>query len=200
MEQGQPETYPGASALVGARRLSDRELVAEVLRRDRKATAEFVERCADCVYGYVRSRLIPRLDLVEDIVQEIFLAAWQSLDRYRGDSPLRSWVLGIARHKVQDHYRKRLTELRFEEDGADPVDVAVNLPNLDEELARRQTRQKLRGIMMDLPDVYSFALLWRYWEKRSLREIAIETGKTEKAIERILARARDQLRKKWNER
>lgn len=200
MEQGQPETYQSGRALVGARRLSDRDLVAEVLRRDRKAAAEFVDRCADCVYGYVRSRLVPRLDLVEDLVQEIFLAAWQSLDRYRGDSPLRSWLLGIARHKVQDHYRKRLTELRLLDDGDDPVYEAVGLPNLDDELARRQTRQRLRDVMAELPELYSFALLWRYWEKRSLREIAAQTGKTEKAVERILARARAQLRKKWNER
>jgi RNA polymerase sigma-70 factor (ECF subfamily) len=197
MEQAQPETHQSGRPLAGLRRLSDRDLVAEILRKDRKATAEFVNRCADCVYGYVRHRLVPRLDLVEDIVQEIFLAAWQDLDKYRGDSSLRSWLLGIARHKVQDHYRKCLTEIQLQEEEEDPVDKTVNLPNLDEELARRQTRQKVRDIMMELPEIYSFALLWRYWEGRSLREIAIETGKTEKAIERILARARGQLRQRW---
>lgn len=200
MDQVQPETHQSGQSLGGARGLSDRDLVAEILRKDRKATAEFVDRCADCVYGYVRSRLVPRLDLVEDIVQEIFLSAWQSLDRYRGDSSLRSWMLGIARHKVQDHYRKRLMETRLQEEGEEPVEAANGLPNLDEELARRQAGRKVRDIMMDLPEIYSFALQWRYWEERSLREIATQTGKTEKAVERILARARSQLRKKWNER
>lgn len=199
MEQAQPETQQSGRPLGGVRGLSDRDLAAEVLRKDRKATAEFVDRFADCVYGYVRHRLVPRLDLVEDIVQEIFLAAWQNLDKYRGDSSLRSWLLGIARHKVQDHYRKRLMELRLQEEVEDPFDETLSLPNLDDEMVRRQASEKVRDIMMDLPEIYSFALLWRYWEGRSLRDIAIQTGKTEKAIERILARARGQLRKRWNE-
>lgn len=58
----------------------DQELVQAVLRKDRKATALFVEKYADAVYGYVRSRLAPRGDLADDLVQEIFVAAWEALD------------------------------------------------------------------------------------------------------------------------
>ncbi|HKW25639.1 MAG TPA: sigma factor, partial [Terriglobales bacterium] len=88
----------------------DQNLVAEVLAKDRKATAEFVARCADCVYPFVRRRLLPNTAMAEDLVQEIVLAAWQNLSGFRGDSDLRAWVLGIARHKVEDHYRKRLRQ------------------------------------------------------------------------------------------
>src|SRR6516165_12705768 len=116
MNQGQPETCQMEERSVAEQERSDRELVAEVLRKDRKATAEFVDRYADHVYGYVRRRLIPRADLADDLVQEVFLAAWESLDKFRGDAPLRSWLLGIARHKVEDHYRKRLRELQFQDE------------------------------------------------------------------------------------
>ena len=50
-----------------------------------------------------------------------------------------------------------------------------------------------------MPHVYSAALLWRYWENRSVREIADATGKTEKAVERVLARARTRFRELWSE-
>jgi DNA-directed RNA polymerase specialized sigma24 family protein len=40
-------------------------------------------------------------------------------------------------------------------------------------------------------------LLWRYWEHRSAAEMAAATGKTEKAIERLLYRARKAFRMKW---
>ena len=60
----------------------DSALVAAVLRKDRKATAAFVARCVDDLYGYVRSRLAPRYNEVDDMVQEIFLAAWESLSHY----------------------------------------------------------------------------------------------------------------------
>src|SRR6516225_2716979 len=116
MNQGQPETSRMEERSVAEQERSDRELVAEILSKDRKATAEFVARYADHVYAYVRRRLIPRADLVDDLVQEVFLAAWESLDKFRGDSSLRSWLLGIARHKVEDHYRSQLRELPIGEE------------------------------------------------------------------------------------
>ncbi|MGI8743498.1 MAG: RNA polymerase sigma factor [Bryobacteraceae bacterium] len=94
-----PESVPPAG---------DQELIAAILRRDRKATAEFVAVHIEALYGYVRHRLFPRGDLIEDLVQEVFLAAWQQLPVFRGESTLRNWLLGIARHKVEDHYRAQL--------------------------------------------------------------------------------------------
>lgn len=179
--------------------LTDQELVREVLRKDRKATAEFVTRCADPLYSYIQRRLIPHTDLVDDLVQEVFLAAWENLHKYRGDSSLCSWLLGIARHKVEDHYRKNLREVQMDEEGEAFSSEGLNLLGMEEGFDRREAEKKTRSILAGLPEACGVILLWRYWEKRSLREIAEQTGKTEKAIERLLARARDQFRRKWNE-
>ncbi len=200
MEQTRPGASPSTEHPTGALTLSDRELVAEVLRKDRKATAEFVARCADHVYGYVRRRLIPRDDLVEDVVQEILLAAWANLETFRGESSLRSWMLGIARHKVEDHYRRRLRELAVEDRDESLRDEPVSSDDLEEAMATHQAGHRTREILAQLPEIYSVILLWRYWEKRSLREIAAQTARTEKAVERLLARARQQFKKRWNER
>lgn len=45
---------------------------------------------------------------MEDLVQEAFLSVWENLARYRGVGSLEAWVMGIARHKVEDYYRQRL--------------------------------------------------------------------------------------------
>jgi len=200
MGQEQPGPLEIKSPSVGAQELSDQDLVAEILRHDRKATAEFVARYTDHVYRYVRRRLVPRVDLVEDLVQEIFLAAWQSLDKFRGDASLRSWMLGIARHKVEDHYRSRLREVQIEDEDEAAREDPASSDDLENAIATGQARQMAREILTDLPESYALILLWRYWEKRSLREIADETGRTEKAIERLLARARNQFKKRWHER
>src|SRR5215472_9637782 len=200
MDQGQPEICEIEERAATGQERSDRELVAQVLRKDRKATAEFVARCADSVYGYVRRRLIPRADLVDDLVQEVFLAAWENLEKFRGDSPLRSWLLGIARHKVEDHYRKRLRELQFQDEGEGPIEEPVSSHNLEEVLTKRETGQRTQQILKALPETYSMILLWRYWEKRSLQDIAVQIGRTEKGVERLLARARQQFKKRWYER
>lgn len=172
------------------------QLVAAVLRRDRKATAEFVSLHADGIYAFVWNRLIPRTDLVEDLVQDVFLAALENLSKFQGVSSLRSWLLGIARHKVEDYYRVRLREpLSIDGDDEEPLPVD---PAFDEFIDREQVAHKVRQVLKSLPEVYCLALLWRYWENRSACEMAVQTGRTEKAVERLLARAREQFKRRWN--
>ena len=174
----------------------DVALVTAVLRKDRKATAEFVNTYTDAVYSFIRRRLSPRQDLVDDLVQEVFIAAWENLASFRGKSPLRAWLLGIARHKIEDYYRRLLQSPH-------PVEPAVadELPatELDLEVIadRDRTEERARKVLEELPEHYGAALRWRYWEKRSAREMAEATGRTEKAIERLLARAREQFRRRW---
>ena len=175
---------------------ADVALVTAVLQRDRKATAEFVNTYTDAVYSFIRRRLSPRHDLVDDLVQEVFIAAWENLTSFRGTSPLRGWLLGIARHKVEDYYRKLLQ-------AAQPLEssVAEELPAVELDIEaiadRERTEQRAHQVLEELPEHYSVALRWRYWEKRSAREMAEATGRSEKAVERLLARAREQFRRRW---
>lgn len=179
--------------------LDEKELVAAVLRKDRKATAEFVGLYADTIYSYVRHRLTPRTDLVEDLVQEVFLAAWTQLGSFRGESPLKAWLLGIARHKVKDYYRARLREsAAIEPDWPESAAELAVEPQMEHALDQERLFQKTKHVLEELPELYSLALLWRYWEQRSAQEMAAQTGRTEKAIERILARAREQFKRRWN--
>lgn len=171
-------------------------LIAAVLRKDRKATATFVDRYADTLYGYVRQRLAPRADLVDDIVQEVFVVALRGLRGFEGRSSLRSWLLGIARHKVEDYYRHRLGQVDLDGESDSHVASVVH-PEFEERLDQERQRDKTHRVLARLPEPYGLVLLWRYWEKRSTRDMAQRTGRTEKAIERLLARARAQFRARW---
>lgn len=199
-----PEMHSPASATPSVEshpeerlRAEEHALLAAVLRKDRKATAEFVSRYADPVYSYLRQRLAPRADLVDDLVQDVFLAALQRLDTFAGQSSVVGWLLGIARHKVENYYRTKLREPELlstlEADSmSDPA-----APDFDDLIDRTRAQEKTRRVLERLPEPYSLALLWRYWEKRTTKEIAAETSKTEKAVERLLARARAQFRRLW---
>ena len=176
----------------------DSSLVAAVLSKDRKATAQFVARFADGLYAYVRSRLSPRYDEVDDLVQEIFLAAWENLSRYQGSGSLQAWVMGIARHKVEDYYRARLRALEPIESSDENHFASGVVPDFHQALEDYEIKAKTRGVLASLPELYRLALIWRYWEQASAREMALKTDKTEKAIERLLARARAEFRERWN--
>ncbi len=177
----------------------ERELVAAILRKDRKATARFVAEYTDGIYGYVRHRLAPRADLVDDVVQDVFLAALGSLSNFLGNAPLRSWLLGIARHKVEAYYRQRPREPEPLADSGDRSEPAAGGTPIDELIDRERLEAKTQRVLRQLPESYALALLWRYWESRSVREMAVATGKTEKAIERLLARARARFRDLWDQ-
>ena len=173
----------------------DMRLVKAVLRKDRKATAEFVDRYSDPLYAYLHSRL----DLAEDLLQEVFLAAWENLSAFQGRSSLKSWLLGIVRHKVEDCYRARLRESApLPEEDEESVPSTRFEPAFDELMDREHLRKKTREVLETLPKSYRVVLLWRYWEKRSALEMAEMTGKTVKAIERLLAHARQQFKMRWD--
>ncbi len=181
------------------RAAEERELVAAVLRKDRKATAAFVASYTDVLYAYVRQRLAPRTDLVDDLVQDVFVGALRGLHRFAGQSSLRAWLLGIARHKVEDYYRAQLRRVGSLSDlDDDSALTPAASPRLDERIDRQKQSDKTRRILAQLPEPYSLALLWRYWEKRSVREMASQTEKTEKAMERLLARAREKFKRLWD--
>ena len=181
-------------------RAGDRELIAAILHRDRKATAEFVALHIDALYSYVRHRLFPRDDLTEDLVQEVFLAAWQQLPLFRGESTLRSWLLGIARHKVEDYYRSQLRHSdAWPEDGDEvPPELQFD-PCWDDRLDREALQNRTRLALAGLPEAYRLVLLWRYWDKRNTKEMASFTGRSEKGVERLLAHARAEFKRRWDD-
>lgn len=178
----------------------ERELIASVLRKDRKAAARFVAGHIDAVYAYARHRLTPRSDLVDDVVQDVFLSALKGLARFEGQSSLRTWLIAIARHKIEDIYRQRL-RLPEPIDDLDPleeesVSASANA-GLDEQIDATRARAKVRNVLAQMPERYGLMLLWRYWEHRSTREIAVAIATTEKSVERTLARARARFKELW---
>jgi RNA polymerase sigma-70 factor (ECF subfamily) len=191
------QTKPDTSVETDLSPDRERRLISGVVQKDRKATAEFVSLCANTAYPFVRRRLMPRTELVEDLMQEILVAAWRNLGNFRGEGNLRSWIRGIARHKVEDYYRKKIREIDGKEDERESAEVATVL-KLEEHLDSQSQDAKVQKVLADLPEAYGVALLWRYRDDRSLREMAELTGKTEKAMERLLARARESFRKRWN--
>jgi RNA polymerase sigma-70 factor, ECF subfamily len=176
----------------------ERNLIASVLSRDRKAAARLVAVHIDAVYGYARSRLAPRADLVDDIVQDVFLAALDGLATFQFQSSLRTWLLGIARHKIEDVYRQRLrASLPLDDLNTTGEELLSEAMPVDERIDRTRAQVKARRILEQMPERYGLMLLWRYWEQRSARDMATAIGTTEKSVERTLARARARFKELW---
>jgi RNA polymerase sigma-70 factor (ECF subfamily) len=69
----------------------------------------------DYLYGYALLRLRDAT-VAEDLVQETLLAALRSSESYSGRASERTWLVGILKHKIADHFRKRFLETQFSAD------------------------------------------------------------------------------------
>jgi RNA polymerase sigma-70 factor (ECF subfamily) len=184
-------------AVTARRTESDWDLAQAVIARDRKASADFVRLHTDAVQHYVWRRLAPRTEAADDLVQEIMLAAWANLRSYTGEAPLAHWIVSVARHKVNDYYRSRLRYSLPEEAPEETGELPDGGEGPELQLDRAQTAARAARVLEELREDYALLLRWRYWDGFSAKEMAAETGRSEKSIERMLARARREFGLKW---
>ncbi len=140
------------------------------------------------VYGYVAYRLASDQDAVQDVTQEVFLAAWQSWASYKGTGLVLSWLRGIARNKVADHFRVATAR----HDAAEAGDLA-NLSARDQSPPGEQSLL-LAQVMRLLPLEDVELLDEKSREGLAVHQMAERRARTEKSIESALSRARDLLK------
>jgi len=113
--------------------------IAEVLQGNRDAFRVLVEAYALPLRSYIASQVY-RLDDVDDLAQEVFLAAYRALPRFRPRDDFAAWLRGIARNEVLMYFRRsarRESALdRFREEVA-----RLALPELDQATAGDHTEQ-----------------------------------------------------------
>ncbi len=79
----------------------------------------WVDQYGDALFHFALARVNDR-EAAEDLVQETFLSAMKSRDRFQGRSSEKTWLVGILKHKVVDHYRKNRSILYKQDTWNDP--------------------------------------------------------------------------------
>lgn len=93
-------------------------------KRGNLAPSEWVDRYGDYLFRYAMLRLRDR-SAAEDMVQETFLAALKDGGTFSGDSSESTWLIGVLKHKIADHYRRQAREAPLEDgDLGEHPDVA----------------------------------------------------------------------------
>ncbi len=165
-------------------------LIRAVSRRDRTAWAVMYDRHVSDVFGLVFHLLGGDRAAAEEVTQDVWLLAIEKIEQFnslRGD--FRSWLLGIARHRVFRHYRRSSSEYSFEQ--ADGPSGILSPGELIEELERNDV---VRAALLALPDDQRRVLMDKYADGISVAEIAARTGRTLKGVESLLSRARAHFR------
>ena len=157
-------------------------LVRGAQRGDRAAFDELYRRFARMVHGVVLAR-VSRID-VDDLVQDVFLAAWQRLAALREPAAFGGWLATIARHRATDHGRRER-----------PMEALVNDVPSPKQGDRLEALAILDAIK-SLPEAYNETLVLRLVEGMTGAEIAVRTGLTEASVRVNLHRGMKLLREK----
>ena len=144
------------------------------------------------VYGYFVRRCADRAT-AEDLTSETFLAA---MDAARKESPppmTLPWLIGVARHKLADHYRRRHDRMNVPM--ADLPEAVEPLDQWDAELDRMVAER----VLARLPEQHRTVLSLRYLDDCSVPECAELIGRTVHATEALLVRARRAFKTEYPE-
>jgi len=142
------------------------------------------------VYGYLLARC-GRPALAEDLTAETFLAAVAAVRKRDAPTVSTPWLVGVARHKLVDHWRREAREERGlralsdgPKEGEDPWDVRLDA------LRARQTLERM-------PTHHRAALTLRYVDDLPVGEVAALLDRTVHGTEALLSRARIAFRRAY---
>jgi len=183
---------------------TDHELVEKLLRGDARAFDAFFHEYYPKLYRFVKRRMPGDSAGAEDVAQATLCRALGSLHGYRGEAALFTWLCTLCRRELSVRWHEaqafKPAELAEDDpevraalesllaDGRDPV----------AETNREQLRETIRAALDYLPASYADVLEWKYVRDLSVADIAGRLGRSVKATESLLTRAREAFRESFS--
>ncbi len=180
------------------RKIFDEHQIERMLSGDEAAFRHFVEEYRTYLYQVVYSVLHHQKD-AEDVTQEVFVQIYLSLRQYRSQG-FKTWITRIAVNKAIDWKRKaqrRKEELMELPEPVQSVQTVENNPEAP--YLQKERNEQIRNKLNELPSGQRRAVYAYYFEEKSYKEIASEEGVAEKSVESKLYRAKQWIKKNWEE-
>jgi RNA polymerase sigma-70 factor (ECF subfamily) len=187
-----PPAADETASLVEAARAGDREAFARLVESHQRGVTRLAYR------------LLGDADEADGAAQNTFIKAWGSLGEFRAECPFGAWLARIVVNQCRDRLKARgrrlvLVEARLRTtDGGSPLDTAVDpTPDPETRLASRELGRKIAELSRALPDMQRDVFALRYYDNRSLAEIAavfrVEIGTVKTHLFRATRRMRTSL-------
>ncbi len=179
--------------------MNEPELILSLQKGDPQAFKLLVDSRQNMVYNTVLG-IVQDVQEAEDIAQEVFIQVYQSIRSFRGESKLSTWIYRISVTKALDAERrkkakKRLAGLRSIM-GWDDSPEPVHFDHPGVQLENREKAAVLFKALNGLPQNQRIAFILIRTEGLGYEETALIMKITVKAVEALMHRARENLRKK----
>lgn len=168
----------------------DRALLQAMGRGDAKALERLFTRHNVRVFRFLM-RIVANQATAEELLNEVFLAAWQGASRYEGKSEPTTWLLSIAHNKAVSALRKKREVTGIDEEAAAEVadeddTPEVSVQKADKALAMRQAIAELSADHREILDLV-------YYQERSVAEVAEILSIPENTVKTRMFYARKKL-------
>ncbi len=180
--------------------MNEQELIELVKKKDRVAFKTLVDTWQEMVYNTALG-ILQNIEDAEDVAQEVFIQVFESISSFKGESKFSTWLYRITITKTTDHIRKKKRKKRFafiqslygknDEQVIDPPDFfhpGVHLEN------KENAAVLFNAIDQLLPNQKTAFVLSKM-ENLSYKEIAEVLNLSEAAVDALLQRAKDKLKK-----
>ncbi len=168
---------------------SDEMVLAAVAAGDDSALRTLYQRHALAMLRLLR-RLTSDARLAEDLLQESWLAVWQSAAAYRGEASVRGWLLGVTRRQAHNRLRRKEVEAVPLEDSIDPPDPSGRVEEaVLAEAGRQEVMTAIDALSPPLAEVVHLALV----AELGYRDIAVVLDIPVGTVKSRMANARKQL-------
>ncbi len=169
--------------------MKDEDLIASILRRDRRALSFFYHTYAPHLSQFIRSKIDKEEDC-EEVLQDTLFAFLEALRDFEGKASVKTFLYSICQHKIIDFYRrKKMKHIVFSR--MPQLESLVSpLFTPEEELDAQILKEKIRKALRKLLPRYRQILLLKYLEQMPVETIAQKFAITFKSAESQLFRAR----------
>ncbi len=174
------------------------KLVEQVVAGTKGAATGFYKIYAPKLRRYLTFKL-PEEEM-EEVLQDTFLSAFDSLPLYRGESSVATWLISIARHEVADFYRKRYARALVEKTAPLFENIVSEIFSPEFEWEKKKMEKRFFTAYRALTKQYQDVLSYKYELSMSVKEIANRMDLSFKATESLLFRARVAFREAYENR
>jgi len=169
------------------------DLVSRARRGDGSAFAELIRRHERLALG-VAFGVLHDAQLAGDVVQEAFVKAWRRLDGLAQAGSFASWLCGIVRNLCVDQRRRKRLAVCGIEEARGEADGRATEPS--DEIGRREQCDRIAAALATLDELTRSAVVLRYYDNRSSREIGELLGLSAAAVDMRLMRGRQALKER----
>jgi len=183
------------------KRQEDKRLIEMALQGDEKAFETLLHKYRNLVFS-IMVKMVRNHQEAEDLTQEAFMKAFNSLSSFNDEFAFSTWLMKIASNNCIDFLRKRKLRtysihepIQYKDEKIE-IDIPDHEPTPEKQLLQSERAKMIQSAIDELPERYRYVILLRHKEEKSYEEISEILNLPLGTVKAQIFRAREILNKK----